>query len=236
MLAAAGALAMSIRWFGGPGQPAGPFDVPLETFLRALDRLGAESDRLAVLGTSFGAEAALVTAALDDRVDVVVGLAPSPVVWAGWDTSVDPPRETSHWTLEGSPLAYARFDPTWQPDTDPPAYRELYARSLLLAPRDAWIPVERISGEVVLAGGEDDQVWPGADFARLVAARRTEHGRVTTVVTHPRAGHRVVLPGEHPVARGQSMARGGTPHADRELGEALWAAIVDPLRLTPAPA
>jgi uncharacterized protein len=32
----------------------------------------------------------------------------------------------------------------------------------------------------------------------------------------------VVLPGERPVTGGMRMARGGTPEADRELGELLW--------------
>ena len=236
MLASAGALALSIRWFGGQGQPSGPFDVPLETFTRALDRLAPDCDRLAMMGVSFGAEATLLTATREPRLDVVVGLAPSPVVWAGWDTGVDPARETSHWTLDGAPVPYASFDPTWQPETDPPAYRGLYARSLRTAAPDAWIPVERVGGEVILAGGEDDQVWPGADFARLVATRRREHGLATTVVTHPRAGHRVVLPGEHPVVRGRTIARGGSPAADRQLGEAVWTELVTSLRLTPTPA
>ena len=32
LLAGRGALAVSIRWFGGPGQPPGICEVPLETF------------------------------------------------------------------------------------------------------------------------------------------------------------------------------------------------------------
>ena len=233
LLAAAGAVALSVRWFGGPGQPRDPFLIPLETFGDAIDRLARDSERLAVVGSSFGAEAALLTAVHDHRVDVAVGLAPSPVVWAGIDSTTDPPAEGSHWTLAGSPLPYAPFDPAWEPDADPPAYRGLYALSLATAPPDAWIPVERIRGEVVVAGGEDDQVWPAADFARLVAARRADLGRATTVLTHARAGHRVVLPGEQPVSRGQVMARGGSPEADRELGQRVWTELVRVLRLRP---
>ena len=233
LLAAAGALALSVRWFGGPDQPPDPVLVPLETFGDAVDRLAPDSDRLAMIGSSFGAEAALLTAVRDHRLDVVVGLAPSPVVWAGVDTTADPPMVGSHWTLEGSPLPYTPFDPAWEPDADPPAYRGLYARSLASAPPDAWIPVEQITGEVVVAAGEDDQVWPAADFARLVAARRAGLGLATTVLTHPRAGHRVVLPGERPVSRGQVMARGGSPEADRELGQTVWGELVRALRLRP---
>lgn len=226
VLTEAGASAIALPWFGAEGLQPGPFDVPLELFVEALDRLAVTCDRLAILGTSFGAEAALLVAVHDPRVDAVVGIAPSPVVWAGIDTRSDPPRETSHWTLGGHPVPFVPFDPDWRPDTEPPAYRSLYASSLALATPEAWIPVERIHGEVVLVGGEDDQVWPGADFARLVASRRAEYGRPTTVVTHPRAGHRVLLPGERPVRRGQAMARGGSDEADAELGAAVWPALV----------
>jgi dienelactone hydrolase len=230
LLAAHGATALALRWFGGPEQQPGPFEVPLETFVEALDLLAGECDRLAVLGASFGAEAALLVAARDARVRAVVAVAPSPVVWAG----VDEGRQTSHWTHHGRPLDFVPFDESWTPHTDPPAYRSLYARSLAADPaaaERAAIPVEQIDGEVLVVGGEDDQVWPGADFARAVADRRTAHGRGTRVLTHARAGHRVTFPGETAGARGRAMARGGTPEADAELGAAAWPHVVEVLHL-----
>lgn len=236
LLGRSGAMAMSIQWFGGPGQQPQPFEVPLESFTTALDRLARHCDRLAVIGLSFGAEAALLTAVRDPRVDAVVAFAPSPVVWAGIAPATDgvPARVTSHWTAEGVPLPFVPFDDTWEPAATPPAFRGLYERSLLRHPRAAAlaaIPVERIRGEVVVVGGEDDQVWPGADFALAIAARRAEHGLLTRVITHPGAGHRTVVPGEPPVAAGADIARGGTPEADAELGALVWPALVGVLRL-----
>ena len=237
LLASHGASAMSIQWFGGAGQQLGPWEVPLETFTAALDRLAAECDRLAVVGLSFGAEAALLTAAHDTRVEAAIAFAPTPVVWAGVapDGPDGQPRQTSHWTRHGIPLPFVPFLESWEPDTTPPAFRGLYEASLAAHPvqaQAAAIPVERITGEVVLVGGEDDQVWPGADFARSIAARREAHGLATTVVTHPRAGHRTVLPGETAVVAGQAMARGGTPAADTELGALAWPHVGRVLRLT----
>ncbi|MCW2548776.1 MAG: hypothetical protein JWN96_3236 [Mycobacterium sp.] len=230
LLAQHGVLALSIRWFGGPGQQPGPYEVPIETFTSALDRLARHADRLAIVGTSFGAEAALVTATLDQRVDAVIALAPSSVVWAG---ITDSGRVTSHWTHDGSPLPFAPYDLTWRPDGDPPAYRELYRRSLL-AHQDhgeaASIRVEESRAELVLVGGEDDQVWPGADFARTLADRRGS-GCPTAVVTHEKAGHRVVLPGESPVDRGQRIARGGNETADAALGRRAWPHVASALRI-----
>jgi dienelactone hydrolase len=231
LFAAHGATALALRWFGGVGQPAGPWEVPVETFTDALSRLAPRVDRLALVGTSFGAEAALLTAVVDARVTAVVAVAPSPVVWAG---VTDQGRVTSHWTWGGEVVPFVPFDDAWRPDTDPPAFRRLYERSLeTYADRvpAATIPVERARAELVLIGGEDDQVWPGAEFARRVATRRLPDGPRTTVVTHPDAGHRVVLPGERQVLRGQRMARGGTPEADAALGAQAWPAIVRALRL-----
>ena len=231
-----GALALSIRWFGGEGQQPDTYEVPLELFFGALDRLAPSCDRLAVVGSSFGAEAALLTAVHDGRVDAVVALAPTPVVWAGVAPGEDGVgvRQTSHWTLGGATVPFVPFVDDWVPDQTPPAFRGLYVESLASQPQaaaDAAIPVERIGGEVLVVGGEDDQVWPGADFARAVARRRHEHDRSTTVVTHPHAGHLVTFPGESPAAGGRTMARGGTPAADAELGALAWPHLSAALRL-----
>ncbi len=231
-----GATTASIRWFGGEGQQPEPFEVPLETFTAALDRLAPQCDRLAVIGTSFGAEAALLTAVNDPRVGAVVGFAPSPVVWAGVAAGRDgePARMTSHWMVNGVPLPFVPLDDTWEATTTPPSFRGHYEQSLLRhheAAVHAAIPVERIGGEVLVVGGEDEQVWPGADFARAIAARRFDHGLTTHVVTHPSAGHRTILPGEQPVVAGAEIARGGTPEADAELGALVWPVLARLLRL-----
>lgn len=235
LFAAHGATALAARWFGGKGQQPGPFEVPLEVFVEALDLLAPQCDRLAVCGLSFGAEAALLTAAHDSRVAATVALAPSSVVWAGVDAGVSPARQTSHWTRAGSALPFVPFVDDWRPDQDPPAFVDLYRASLQAFPdrvAEAAIPVERIAGPVVLIAGGDDQVWPSEQFARDCAARRSAHGMDTTVITHPEAGHRVRLPGEPTVTAGSPMARGGTSSADAECGERAWPHIVAAFDLT----
>lgn len=231
LLAAHGATVLAIRWFGGPGQQPGPYDVPLELFIDALDLLAPECDRLALMGTSFGAEAALLVASEDPRVSATVGFAPSAYVWAGYGDD----RWTSHWTRRGRPVPYLPFTEAWTPESDPPAYRDLYAASLTDADHAtvdaATIPVERIRGSLVLLAGGDDRVWPAVHFAGAVAARRQRHGLATEIVTHPDAGHRTVLPGEGVVEAGQRMQRGGTPDADAALGALAWPSIVSGLGL-----
>lgn len=229
LLAAHGARVRAIRWFGGSGQRASPHEVPIELFIGQLDLLRRESDRVAIFGTSFGAEAALVTASAVGS-DATIAVSPSSVVWSGHSDE----GWSSHWTLGGAPLAAVEFDPGWNPATDPPEYRSLYESSLALDVERtgaATIRVERIPGELLLIAGDDDRVWPSAGFAAAITERRTAHGRATTVISHPDAGHRLLLPGESPSAGGIRMARGGTAEADAELGRLAWPEISRLLRL-----
>jgi pimeloyl-ACP methyl ester carboxylesterase len=219
-----GHVAESIRWFGGAGQRPGPWSVPLELFLARIDDLERTCDRVWLVGTSLGAEAALVLGALRPSVAGVIAFAPTDVVWPWPD---DERVERSHWTLDGSPLPHVplAWDTWWR--EEPPRFRSLYEHSYEAAPdrvRAAAIPVERIQ-RVVLIAGEDDQVWPSAQSARRIAARRTAAGCTTTLVIDRDAGHRTVLPTEPVVAGGNAMARGGSAVADAALGVVALEAI-----------
>jgi dienelactone hydrolase len=214
LLAAQGIAALPMRLFEDSLEL-----VELDRYIEALDLLATLSPALGVVGTSKGAEAALLIASRDPRVTGVVAFAPSHVVWAGLGG-----RPVSSWTWHGQPLPFVRFDETWQPDGDPPAYRGLYEASLPAAPADAHIPVEQISSEVLLAAGGADKVWPSVPMAQAIRQRRD--ARKTTVHTHAAAGHRIVLPGETPAGGGQRMVRGGTPDAAAALGDAVWSDLV----------
>ncbi len=213
LLAQHGATAESIRWFGGPGQHDGPWEIPLELFLGRVADLARDCDRVLILGTSFGAEAALLTGSQSSEVNAVVAFAPSDVVWA----SVRPDgTQTSHWSLDGAPLPYVPFDEDWQSGDDIPAYAGLYDASRNRFPErviEAAIAVEDID-ELVLVAGGDDQVWPAVAMCDLIQARRAAHGLTTTIVSDPDAGHRTILPGEPVVSGGVRMRRGGTENAD----------------------
>lgn len=218
---------MSIRWFGGPGQRPGVCEVPLETFQPALDFLAGEHKRLAVLGTSKGAEAAMLLAANDPRISVVAALSPSSVIWANVGAGLDgesyPYR--SSWTHHGRPVPFVPYDETWIPDSDPPAYLRLYQQSLRAFPAQvaqAAIPVDRITAEVLLAAVTDDQVWPSAQFVNDIVTRRANHGLQTRFVIQDDAGHAIRLPGEPAPTGGIPMARGGSRDLNSRLGEHVW--------------
>jgi pimeloyl-ACP methyl ester carboxylesterase len=195
--------------------------IPLESF--PLDELAKRNDRLAVMGISRGAEAALLLGTLDDRIDAVVGLSPSAYAW-GW---IDNGRQTSPWTWQGEPLPFVPFDLDWKPDDDPPSYIEHYRQSLKKYAAEAeaaQIPAERFRGDLLLLAGGDDRLWPSVEFAEQIATRR---GSLRTeVLVSGQAGHRPLFPGEEPKSGGRRMARGGSDAADRTFGTRTWPNIL----------
>lgn len=225
VLAGTGMVAETVRWFGGAGQHSGPWEIPLELFLERIEALRRECDRVWMTGTSFGSEAAMLCGAISSEVTGVIAFAPTHVVWAGHDGE----RTTSRWTLGDRSLPYVPFDREGYVLESPPRLRPLYERSLRGDPdriAEATIPVERIRRLVVVAGG-DDQVWPAAESAEYIRARRASHSLPTTVITEPDAGHRTILPGEQPVRGGADLRRGGSEDADRRLGTRAWSTIKD---------
>ncbi|MDD7944078.1 acyl-CoA thioester hydrolase/BAAT C-terminal domain-containing protein [Microbacterium sp. NE2HP2] len=225
-----GVLAESVRWFGGAGQHPALWEIPLETFLRRIENLRRDCDRVWMVGSSFGSEAALLCGALCPQISGVVAFAPSDVVWAGNDGG----RETSHWSLGGEPVPFVPIDRQAREVATASRFRPIYERSRRTFTdrvEAATIPVERIA-EVILVAGADDRVWPSIASTERVSQRRTRHGRETTVVTSHDAGHRSILPGEPAITVGVAMDRGGTESADRELGARAWEVISMALELT----
>ncbi|MDH6108505.1 dienelactone hydrolase [Kitasatospora sp. MAP12-15] len=238
VLAEQGCLALAIRWFGGAGQAAGICEVPLETFVAAVDLLRARgAERICILGTSKGAEAALLTAVRDPRVDVVVALAPTSVVWGNVGPGLDGEQRPyrSSWSWRGQPLPFVPYDDSWlsaDHGDGPVAIRGCYEQSERTFAADldaAAIPVEQARADILLVAGADDEMWPALRYARELAARREAVGAQVEVITRDDAGHRPRLPGEGPAAPSTVYHYGGTAEGDALLGEAAWGSILDRL-------
>lgn len=237
LFASRGAHAIALQWFAGKDQIPGVCEVPLESFTPAIDRLQALGcTRIAIIGTSKGAEAALLVAIEDARVDVVIAVSPSSVVWAnsgvGRDGAGWPLR--SSFTRGGAPLPFVRYAVEHMPaQTDGPvSYLAYHHQSLAQFAADvpaAAIPIERARAHVILIGGGDDQLWPSARFAEELAARRREAGRSVDLITEPNAGHRILLPGET-TPRSDINLHGGSDEADARCGARAWRAIAAALK------
>lgn len=239
ILAQQGMTALSIRWFGGPGQPPGICEIPLETFTAAVGFLRTNgAEHVGILGASKGAEAALLTAVHDPRVDVAIALSPTSRVWCNVGPGLDGVQRPyrSSWTWRGQALPFVPLDDAWtavEPGGGPVAVRgwyELSERTFadLLAPAE--IPVDRARADVLLVAGGDDAMWPSLPFAEQLAGRRRSAGSTVRLVARRDAGHRPRLPGESLALASARFQYGGTPEADELLGAAAWPHILDLLR------
>jgi hypothetical protein len=221
-------------YFRAPGQAASLELVPLETFDRALDwlrrRPEVDPKRIAVVGHSKGAEAALLVGVRHPELRAVVAGAPWSVVWDGVDWS-NPINPDSSWTSEGKPLTslpYALFRP-WR------SIGRGYEDGLknLSRHRDAEIEIERVKAPVLLVCGEADTLWPSCDMSRRLSSRAAEEaGPRVTVLVYERAGHSAFgpqLPEGHPDL--SDRWSGGTAAANNEARAKSWPLVVDFLRM-----
>ena len=246
LLASHGFAALVVGYFGAPGAPPTLCEVPLESLAAGVKRLRAhervDSGRIAVLGTSVGAEAALAMASFVEGLELaaVVGVAPGSVVWQalGDGRPPDKPR----WTLGGRPLPYAPVrgerllgqilieNPLRKLVGRQPELHTVKAYEAALrqpAAREAAIPLERIRVPLLLLAGEDDEVWPAARMAQAALERRGQE-RGDRLITYPDTGHISLRPPGVPttVLRSGELAFGGTAAGFFDAMQAAWPEIL----------
>ena len=190
-VAARGFAVLTISYFRAPGQPLKLEMVPLENFDTALAWLKAQPEvdpvRVALVGGSKGGEAALLVATRHPEIKATVAGMPSSVAWAGVDWNFG--ATGASWSAGGKPVPYAAYGKFSGGEV-----ASLYRSGLAVLPATspAFIPIERVSGPVLLVCGEADTLWPSCPMARQVAARAARFGHpVVTVLAYPDAGHAV---------------------------------------------
>jgi dienelactone hydrolase len=236
LLASRGYVALSLAYFGTGPLPASLERIPLEYFFAAVDSLQGDArvhrGRLAVLGTSKGAEAALLLAAHDPRLRAVVVYAPSAVAWS----CICPNAQSPSWTLTGQPVAFipGGADPDYRPAAGSPLHPVVNYRYRLrdtATVRRAEIPVERIHGPVLLVAGQTDELWPSAWSADAITGRLRAHGFRHRVVhlSYPGAGHligKAYLPAGSTRVGGGRLETGGTPQANAAAQADAWPRVL----------
>ena len=239
-LAAHGYVVLQLSYFGSPGQPAALKSIPIEIFTRALDWLkaqpGVAGDSIGIIGTSKGAEAALLVASRRIDLKIAVLGVPSSVVWPGIDR--DGIVTESSWTEGAKPVAFTPYGWTgeWR------GIHALYADALADPAKAALgaIPAERAQAAIVMVCGEADGLWPSCPMARAVETRlQTANYRYrVTVLAYPDAGHTAFGPPVDPASQpaGTAAPLGGSVAGNRAARNDGWPKVLAALdaALTPA--
>lgn len=249
LLAGHGIATLAIGYFAGPGLPAALINIGIEAVERAahwlLGRAEIAGERVAVVGVSRGSELALWAAALLDNVAATVAYSPSGISWCGLDTAG--PVDAPAWSFRGKSLPYAFPRSEGAPIAGghgPIALRRSFEPAIANAAnyQHAEIPVEDISGPVLLVSGEADAMWPSSPMGALIERRAAAHNvsRQFTHLHYPEAGHLVAGPpgiptpraSRHPVT-GEVYDYGGTAAGTANARADSWPKIINCLAQVP---
>ena len=228
-----------------PSLPAAFADIPVERLNEARAWLQTRDDvdatRIALHGTSKGAEFALLAALHLPWVSSVVAVVPSDVVWEGWGPGVEPGQRAS-FALNGKPfpfVPYLDFGREFMGFQTGEAVRirrpqDKGRAAHPAAAAAARINVERIKAPVLVVGGHEDQVWASGMMAQNIAERRAEARLDTVALVYVDAGHYLSGNGYNPTTQydaGPSKA-GGTPAGNAAAQGDAWPKTIAFLKRT----
>lgn len=213
MLSDHGYVALAEAYFNAPGLPQSLLSIPLERFRAGIDLLVSDvrvdHRRIAILGLSKGAEAALLIASHDRRIKAVVAGSPSDVVWQGLDRRTN--LVASSWSRDGDPLPFTAFTKCTTCQT----LAALYSASHPEVGSDgpAVIPVEAIQGPILLISSAIDAVWPSGFMADAIVQRLAQRhfGHEIQSLDYPNGGHFTLGPVAAGDAKSDASFGGGTP-------------------------
>ncbi len=228
-----------------PALPAAFADIPVERLEAARAWLAAQPEvdgaRIGVMGTSKGAEFALVAASRMPWIRAVVAIVPSDVVWEGWGPGIAPGTRAS-FAWKGEPLPFVPYKgfaeefAGFATGTDVKIRRPQDAGRAANPERvpAARIRVEDIAAPVLVAGSDDDRIWDSGGMARNIQRTRAAAGRETVALVYADAGHFIGGSGWGPTTQynaGPSKS-GGTPVANARAQAEVFAATLAFLKRT----
>ncbi len=202
-LARQGYAAFALAYFKQGQLPETLVRIPLEYLERGIDWLRAkdwETQAVAVWGASRGGELALLLGAtFPAKVQGVIAVVPSGLVWAGLPGDGS---SVAAWSYRGQDVAYVPSRSEGCVDTRHPPYalRPRFECSIRRADsaelEAATIPVENMSGPLLLISGGDDQLWPSDTFSAMVEARLAGRNfpHSVTHLRYPDTGHSLFPP------------------------------------------
>ncbi len=237
LLASHGYASLALAYFGVDGLPDALEEIPLEYFVKAVDWMESQTflkkGSLGIVGTSKGAEAALIISAMDSRIRAVVAYVPSSAAWS----CICSDSNKSSWSLGGKSVPFVAFqpDPTYRPLRNYPIRASINYRYRLKnqqAVQRALIKVEKINGPILLISGKDDQLWPSFEMSEMIMDRLRQHNHLFEFrhLYYENAGHKILkaylpMAGSTTAARGR-LILGGTDEGNARAQEDSWPKVL----------
>jgi hypothetical protein len=232
-LTAHGYAVLALAYWKEPGLPQSLEGVPLEYFDRAVtwarSQPGVAPDRIAILGWSRGAEAALLAASRNPGIHAVVAVSPTAYVWQGLNFNARGPMKPA-WLAAGAPL------PSVVPANTSAGgnLAQGFIDKLPEAGRrpETVIPVEKINGPVLLLSGSEDALWPANLMSDQIIAR-LKSTRFSHEALHRNfdgAGHAVFVgdPGSMRALPDATLKfMGGSASANARAQQESWPLVLD---------
>lgn len=210
LLADEGYAVLALGYFGVEDRPPTLVGIDLDEMDMAvawlLDHPAVSGPQCAVVGISRGAELALQLAADNPTIGAVVAVAPSALRQPGLTTNFADFTQPA-WVRGGTALPFNESKlglRDWAKSAwgmlrrAPMRQVESFREDLRHGDRisRAAIAVERCTGPLLLVSGEQDQLWPSAEFADLILARLHRHGLAEHAedLRYAEVGHFVAFP------------------------------------------
>lgn len=173
----AGFAVLVIGYFGLPDTPAGLDRIELTSITQAIQNaLSSEmidSNKLAVMGVSKGAELALVLASRLEAISTVISVVGSDAVFG----STEWYSTGSSWVWQDQALPFVPFSFPSALAFMQGKYRQGFELAMQheFLYQQAKIPVELMHADVLFISGTADQVWPSSEMADRMMHRLERH-------------------------------------------------------------
>jgi dienelactone hydrolase len=228
-----------------PELPAAFADIPIERLNEArewlMKREDVDATRIALHGTSKGAEFVLLAGVHLQWPTSIVAMVPTDVVWEGWGPNIEPGKRSS-FSFNGKPFAFVPYQDFGQEfmgfqTNEAVRIRRPQDKGRAANPEaaaKARIPVEKIKAPVMVIGGQEDQVWNSGMMAHNIAERRAEAKLDTVSLVYTDAGHWIGGHGYSPTTQNDvgPMKSGGTPEGNALAQADAWPKTIAFLKRT----
>ena len=227
MFASRGYAVLSLPYYSPPDQngrreiealPGAFVDIPIDRLEEArrwlVNRPNVDASSIGLWGYSKGGEFALLAASHFPWIRAVVASVPSDVVWEGWGPGIQH-NTRSGFSFRGKPLPFVPYDYS-RPSLTMKTFMDDGRARQPERVAAARIKVERFKGDVLVAGGMQDNIWASGYMAQNVSERRAEAGLKTTLLLFPDGGHG--LTGDPYAPKGP----GAAAEAESKVQRTMW--------------